>query len=533
MSLGDLLGEVRESRKKLIDLKKKAKKKDKKKKRKKKGRAKKIFSILDTVIETANNIEKDGVDIGDLVQIGGDLVKDNIKNEKVKDVIDTAQDVLEDGKVDEQDLLQHGGDLIKDNIKNEKVKDVIDTAQDVLEDGKVDEQDLLQHGGDLIKDNIKNETVKDVIDTAQDVLEDGKIDKDEIIQQGGDLIKDNIKNETVKDVIDTAQDVLEDGKIDKDEIIQQGGDLIKDNIKNDRIKDTITAIQEALEDGKVDAAEILGVPAAFFKKEIEKAGLTDIILQTQDILKGVTTFDQLLEKAKQLAIELAKEAAKKLIDKFILDHLKGGFSKELVRIKYQPKRKKWGRLSMGASFEVGLTGEIKADFKDDALQVQTKMLGDTYATGDLTLDVGFTIPVIDKRVEGEVKIETKGNLDCVADATIDLKLDIEKARFSAELHPATVITEYDITAYLTIPEWITDLWNGAAEWSFGYLDPIDGTFSKKIGKHKLFEITTPGHELGIEIKGFKFTSKSKGSFDIKKGAELEAMIKKVETYLPW
>ena len=72
MGLGDLLGKVRDGRKKLEKLKKEVSKRKESTSKKNKGKAKKILAGIDKVLDKVTQIEKDKVNIGDIVDLGGD-----------------------------------------------------------------------------------------------------------------------------------------------------------------------------------------------------------------------------------------------------------------------------------------------------------------------------------------------------------------------------------------------------------------------------------------------------------------------------
>lgn len=499
MTAKELLKEARKGRKELERLEKKLKKEERKRERKasnkNKDRAKKIFSTIGKVLSKVDEIEENGISVTDIIDLGGDIAKDLIDNDKIDNIIDKTQDVLADGKVDLDEVIDKGGDIAKDLIKNDKIDDIIDKTQDVLEDGKVDLGEIVDNGGDILLDNIEG-------------------------------------HEGLKDIIRGSQDILEDGKIDLDEVVNTGLDIVGEHAQNEKIKTLATSVKEILVDGKVDAGEIFGVAANVFKDEIEKAGLTDIVTKTKDFLDGITTLEELLEKGKKELLRLAKEAAKKLVEEFLNKVLSKSLEVDLIKIKHRPPRNKWGRLSMGFGLDISLKGKISGKFTGDAIQINTEVTNKTYVVSDAVLDVGFTIPVIQKAVKGVIKLEVKGNLYSRALAQLELKAN-KKLVLTGDLKPTTVITDYDMTAHLTIPEWMVNLWNGAAEWSFGVLDPIDGTFSRRVGKYKVFKIEVPGYKATFDMKKLQFLGGVNGNFKIEKGEDTERVIKKVESLLPW
>ena len=417
MGLGDLLGKVRDGRKKLEKLKKEVSKRKESTSKKNKGKAKKILAGIDKVLDKVTQIEKDKVNIGDIVDLGGDLLKDHIKNEKVKDIIDKAQDVLEDGKVD------------------------------------------------------------------------------------------------IKEVVD------------------KGLEVVEENVKSDKIKDIAKAAREILEKGSTSVSEIFGVAADVFKEEIEKAGLTDIVKYTEGFLEGVNSLEDLIEKGKKELERLAKEAAKLLLDRFINGFLNKGIKKELIKIKHHPPRSKWGRLSMGMALDISMTGELSGNFTGEAVIIKTKLNSISWAEGDLKLDVTFTIPVIKKEIQGFVTATVKGNLYCDADTQVDLT--VKDMTLKGDLKPTVINSDYDMSLYLTIPDWIVDMWNAAASWSFGYLDTIDNEFSHKIGKHKIFKIEVPGYKTAFDMKAMKFSGGVDGNFKVLPADDVALLIQKIDHYLPW
>ncbi len=372
--------------------------------------------------------------------------------------------------------------------------------------------------------------IEQVLDKVNEVEKNG-VSVSDIVNVGGNLIKDQIKNETVKDVIGKVQDVLEDGKVDVKEVIGAGLDVVKDNVKNERIQDIAKAAKDIL-DGKVkDYGDIFGVAADIFRREIEKAGLTDIVKNVKGFLDGVNSLEELLAKGKKELERLAKEAAKKLIGDFVNGFLNKGIKKEIISIKNYNARNKWGRLSMSLNMNLSLVGEIKGEFTGDALRINTQISCQTYTRGDFSLDVSFTIPVIKKAVNASLSLPVKGNLYC--EANTQLLLTVKNMKLEGNLSPTTILSEFDMWVIINIPEWVVSLWNGAAEWSFGYLKPIQSPIEHKVGRYKVFKIEVPGYKASFDMKALQFSGAPTGGYIVNKGQDLENFIRKVDKYLPW
>jgi hypothetical protein len=476
----ELLSKLREKRELLKTLKKEVKSRKKEASKENKKKAKDVLNEIRGSIKHSRKVEGKGVKIGDIINIGAD---------------------------------------------------VLDGINDIMEDGKVDVAEVIEETAEIVSENVDNELVSDIADGVDEILDDGKVDVIEVIEETAEVVSDHVENEVIQDIADGVEDVLEDGKVDLGEVVGEVSDIVQEHVENEVVKDLAKAAKMILEDGKTDLGEILGVTAEVFKEEIEKAGLTEIITTMADIFDGVTTLDELLKRGKEALKELAKQALKKLLGEFVDRFLNQGIKKELIKIKHYPARQKWGRLSMGMGLNLSMTGELSGKFTGEAIQINTQMSSVAWAEADLKLDVSFTIPVIKKEVKGFVTAAAKGDLH--SNALAQIELTAKDMTLTGDLKKTTVITEHDLTLYLTIPEWIVDLWNGAAEWSFGFLDPIDDTFSKKIGRHKLMEIQVPGYKLSFSMKSFEFSGGVNGNFQITAGKDVALLTKKIEQYLPW
>ncbi|AFC24227.1 hypothetical protein [Saprospira grandis] len=408
--------------------------------------------------------------------------------------------------------------------------DLILEKADKIEREGVDVTDLLQIGSEIAK-NSGNEKVRQVAESVSQVTADGKVDTEELVREGLETVANNTDNELLDELSERAGDILEDGKIDKDELIAEGLDAIGEHSGNDKIKSIAEAAKAVLEDGKTDLGEILGVSADVFKEEIEKAGLSDLVKEASDIFDGVSSLDEFLERGKAELKRLAELAAKALLDQFINSFLNQGISKEFLHLQHTPPRQKWGRLSMGMSMDIRLSGTLSGRFTGSEVEINSQLSSSAWAQGDLELDCGFTIPVIKKKVEGHAKANVSGQLDCQADAKVTLGL--KDKSLVGKLYPTTVTTQHDMLLKVEIPGYIVSLWNGAASWSFGYLDPIDAFFTHKLGKYELLQLQVPGYETSFSMQSLSFTHGPKGDFKIEPGKDVAPMIQKFEQYLPW
>lgn len=452
----------------------------------------------------------------------GDLLK---KVKKGKEALERVKSEIDGKKEQSSGKSRSKADKILSGIS-----DVLTKAEEIEKNG-TSIGDLVGLGGDALKDKIKGDKAKDIIGGVQDVLKDGKVDKDELINEGLDVAEKVSDNDTVKDIIGDIGDVAEDGKVEVDELVDKGLENVAQHSQKGKIKDIAKAARQILKDGKTDVQEVFGVAADVFKEEIEKAGLTDIVKYTEGFLEGVNSLEDLLEKGKKELERLAKEAAKELINSFINKFLNKGIRKELITIKHRPARHKWGRLSMGMEMDIALAGELSGEFTGEAVIIRTALGALAYAEGDLTIDTHFTIPVIDKEIDGELILEVKGDLACSANAELELK--VKDMALNGELKKTLIETNYDMILYATIPDWIVDLWNGAAKWSFGYLDPIDETFTYKIGEYQLFKIEVPGYQTSFSLKTMEFSGGVNGNYRFVEGKDVALIVRKVEKVLPW
>ena len=221
-----------------------------------------------------------------------------------------------------------------------------------------------------------------------------------------------------------------------------------------------------------------------------------------------------------------------VVGHFVDKYLNQGIEKELVDMTFTPPKLRWGVLSLEVSFGVGLSASIVGNSTIDTVTIDSSMSGNAWTQAALTLGFSFTIPIIKKEVSGDVTGGLKGTLYC--DATVKLQLKAAGKNLEGSLSKTTVKTDFELIAFVEIPEWVVDLWNGAADWSFGKLDPLPSNeISKNIGRWEIFNIIIPGYDATFNMSSKKFEGKVNGSFSVTKGADVDALIKKIEGFLPW
>lgn len=229
---------------------------------------------------------------------------------------------------------------------------------------------------------------------------------------------------------------------------------------------------------------------------------------------------------------VAAQTTVDIIGVFVNKYLNKNIRKELVNIAFGPKEYKWGRLgvkvSVGLSLKVALNGEAKQGI----VVVRGAMGGFAPFAADLTLDLSFTIPFIDKKVESSMGGGLKGELSATVGASVDLHA--EGADLKGSLKPIALNTDLDLEVYLTIPQQVFEWWNFAADYSFGKLKPMnDNRLEKKLGKMQLLVVNIPGYDVTFSMKNAAFSGKANGGFSVAPGSDVKALVEKIESYLPW
>jgi len=249
-----------------------------------------------------------------------------------------------------------------------------------------------------------------------------------------------------------------------------------------------------------------------------------------DFVKAVKKFFGLL-KSDGLA-GVAAQATLSAIGFFVDKYLNKGIRRELVNIAFKPARQKWGRISLDASFalsvKVGLVGDATLDI------VVIKAAAGAFATASfaLSLDAGFTIPIVKRKVDCVLTGGVDGKL--TATAGVALSLTADGPNLKGKLSETLVNTELETKFYLEIPQWVLDAWNAVASVSFGKLDPIESRrIERDGGKLQLFNIVVPGYDVSFNIKSCEFGGKPSGSFGFAPGPDVQAFIGKIDGYLPW
>ncbi len=221
-----------------------------------------------------------------------------------------------------------------------------------------------------------------------------------------------------------------------------------------------------------------------------------------------------------------------VVGEFVEKYLGKGLKKELVNMSFTPPRLRWGVLSVGITFGVKLSVGLEGTSTPDVVTVKGNMTGTAYTVADLTLGVKFTIPYIDYDIDAEITGGMKGNLVATANVAIELRGD--GPNLSGSLSQTIIDTTFDLTLFLRISEDIVKYWNKAASWSFGKLKPMaSNELTYPVGKWQLFRITLPGYSATFNMAKASFEGKVNGSFSATKGADVDALIKKINSYLPW
>jgi len=259
------------------------------------------------------------------------------------------------------------------------------------------------------------------------------------------------------------------------------------------------------------------------KIQRQNGGLADLFAKAMAIIKA---------GVKDGAAGVAVQTTVTVVGHFVDKYLNQGIEKELVDMTFTPPKLRWGVLSLEVSFGVGLSASIEGSSTIDTVTIESEMEGNAWTQAALSLGFSFTIPIIDKKIEGDVTGGLKGTLYC--DAAVKLELRAAGKNLEGSISKTTIKTDFDLTVFVSIPEWVVDLWNGAADWSFGRLDPLESNeITKHVGRWEIFNVIIPGYDATFNMSSKKFEGSVNGSFSVTKGADVDALIDKIENLLPW
>lgn len=296
----------------------------------------------------------------------------------------------------------------------------------------------------------------------------------------------------------------------------------------------LQALKDSLQDDKKAASKD-------DKKEVKEviSSVNDLIWETRKIEIKNSKIGDLVKFVKGLftkgvAETVATEAVKvtmNVVGEFVEKYLGKGIEKELVNMTFAPPRLRWGLLSVGISFGVSLKVRLDGTATPDIVTIKGAMQGNAYTIADLALGVKFTIPYIDYDIDAEISGGMKGNL--AATANVSLSLQGDGTNLVGKLAQTTIDTTFDLTLFIRISDDIVTYWNKAASISFGYLPTISKELTYPVGKWQLFRVVLPGYDATFNMKNAQFEGKVNGSFSATRGADVDALIKKINSYLPW
>ena len=292
------------------------------------------------------------------------------------------------------------------------------------------------------------------------------------------------------------------------EIISSVLSITADHSQQDILKSLAESGQVILADGIVEAEEVI-------------AEVLD--LSSKHLLDG-NELDAMGEMLSESA------TVEDIINHFLETQINNK-EKELLKINYEVPRSKWGRLIYSFNFDLDMTasmsGQLKAlnkialglDFKN------RNVLGTTFG-----LDLSFTIPIIQQEVSFELEMGVAATLHTQFKAGVEMT--IEANLLKGVLPPSNLDTELEISTTFYVPKSIVSSWNAVASWS-SYIDPVASEYNQKMGRYALFTLVLPGYSLQFDITNANFVSKKLGNFSIKRGKDVDAFIKKVDSFLPW
>ena len=214
-----------------------------------------------------------------------------------------------------------------------------------------------------------------------------------------------------------------------------------------------------------------------------------------------------------------------------LDTYINGKEKELIRINYEVPRNKWGRLIYSFNFDFDLQAKMSAQPKSNKnITLNVDVDHTDFIKGTMGLDLSFVIPIVEESVSFELEMGISATFYAALKSA--LNMSIESNYIQGTLPSAVMDTILDMDILFYVPESIVSSWNAAASWS-SYINPISSEFKHKVGRYALIRLVIPAYSMGFDLNNGAYTSKSLGSFSVRNGKDIDAFIKKVESYLPW
>ena len=254
------------------------------------------------------------------------------------------------------------------------------------------------------------------------------------------------------------------------------------------------------------------------KAEKSGVGLTDLIRTGNSIITNVR--------------QVANGQIPHIVQDFVETHLN---KKKKLFSKSTPKFSvRYGVLSLGVKFSVSLDAELKGTSTISTITIKGSATGS--ATTDVSLAVGVPLPSWIEEYIGSLELSggARGTLSLKAEAS--MVLNVKGTTLSGTLNRSTIKCDFNITLYLNVPESVRYAYSlipDAVLWAVDietYTLPSQYTYS--VGTWNIFNIGIPGGTVSYTI-GSTITTSVSGDLTFSWGTDVQRLIKKAQSYLPF
>jgi hypothetical protein len=192
---------------------------------------------------------------------------------------------------------------------------------------------------------------------------------------------------------------------------------------------------------------------------------------------------------------------------------------------------RYGILSLGVKFGVKLEAELKGTTEKTTIHINGSVDGSAWA--EASVGIGMSLSVAGYKIECELIGGARGTISLTGRAK--LSLGVQGSNLFGDLNKTTIRSDFDITLFVEIPEWVCDAywWIPDAIIPSGYPTILPERPEYNVGKWNIFNVVIPGYAATFDMKKKKFDGRVKGNFTYELGKDPKNLIKKIKYYMPF
>lgn len=192
---------------------------------------------------------------------------------------------------------------------------------------------------------------------------------------------------------------------------------------------------------------------------------------------------------------------------------------------------RYGVLSLGVSFGVKLEAELKGKAEKTTIKINGSVDGSAYAEASLGIGMKFSIAGYD--IDCELLGGARGTISLAGRA--GLTLGVQGSNLFGNLSKTTIRSDFDITLFVEIPEWVRDAywWIPDAVIPSGYPTILPKRPEYRVGKWNIFNVVIPGYAATFNMSKGKFDGRVNGRLSYAYGKDLKNLLNRVKYYLPF